>query len=92
MVRTLQTLGPLLEKVVDEYDGKVVLAKVNVDENPQASQQFRVQGIPAVYGFRDGKSVDGFVGRTRRAWRARVHRAAGAQRSRQGDRAAHRRR
>ncbi len=57
-----QTLGPLLEKVVDEYDGKVVLAKINVDENPQASQQFRVQGIPAVYGFRDGKSVDGFVG------------------------------
>jgi putative thioredoxin len=57
-----QTLGPLLEKVVDEYDGKVVLAKINVDENPQASQQFRVQGIPAVYGFRDGKNVDGFVG------------------------------
>ncbi len=57
-----RTLGPLLEKVVDEYDGKVVLAKINVDENPQASQQFRVQGIPAVYGFRDGKSVDGFVG------------------------------
>ena len=57
-----KTLGPLLEKVVGEYDGKVVLAKINVDENPQASQQFRVQGIPAVYGFRDGKSVDGFVG------------------------------
>ncbi len=57
-----RTLGPLLEKVVDEYDGEVVLAKINVDENPQASQQFRVQGIPAVYGFRDGKSVDGFVG------------------------------
>ena len=57
-----QTLGPLLEKVVGEYDGAVVLAKINVDENPQASQQFRVQGIPAVYGFRDGKSVDGFVG------------------------------
>jgi putative thioredoxin len=57
-----KTLGPLLEKVVDEYGGKVVLAKINVDENPQASAQFRVQGIPAVYGFRDGKSVDGFVG------------------------------
>jgi putative thioredoxin len=57
-----RTLGPILEKVVDETDGKVVLAKVNVDENPQVSQAFRVQGIPAVYALADGKVVDGFVG------------------------------
>ncbi len=57
-----KTLGPILEKVVDGYDGDVVLAKINVDENPEASSSFRVQGIPAVYGFRDGKGVDGFVG------------------------------
>jgi putative thioredoxin len=55
-------LGPILEKVVDETDGKVVLTKVNVDENPQISQAFRVQGIPAVYALADGKVVDGFVG------------------------------
>jgi putative thioredoxin len=55
-------LGPILQKVVDETDGKVVLAKVNVDENPQVSQAFRVQGIPAVYAVADGKVVSGFVG------------------------------
>lgn len=55
-------LGPILEKVVDETDGQVVLAKVNVDDNPQVSQAFRVQGIPAVYALSGGKVVDGFVG------------------------------
>jgi putative thioredoxin len=57
-----RTLGPILEKVVDATGGKVVLAKVNVDENPQVSASFRVQGIPAVYALKDGKVVDGFVG------------------------------
>lgn len=57
-----RTLGPIIEKVIDETEGKVVLAKVNVDENPQVSQAFRVQGIPAVYALADGKVVDGFVG------------------------------
>jgi putative thioredoxin len=56
------TLSPIIEKVIDETDGKVVLAKVNVDENPQVSQAFRVQGIPAVYAVADGKVVSGFVG------------------------------
>jgi putative thioredoxin len=55
-------LGPILEKVVDEHAGRVVLAKVNVDENPQISSAFRVQGIPAVFGLKDGKVVDNFVG------------------------------
>jgi putative thioredoxin len=57
-----RTLGPILEKVVGETDGKIVLVKVNVDENPQVSQAFRVQGIPAVYAVADGKVVSGFVG------------------------------
>jgi putative thioredoxin len=55
-------LGPILEKVVGETDGKVVLTKVNVDENPGISQAFRVQSIPAVYAVKDGRVVDGFVG------------------------------
>ena len=50
-------LGPIIEKVVDETEGKVVLAKVNVDENPQISQAFRVQGIPAVYALSGGTVV-----------------------------------
>jgi putative thioredoxin len=55
-------LGPILEKVVDETQGKVVLAKVDVDSNRQVSDAFQVQGIPAVYALKDGKVVDGFVG------------------------------
>ncbi len=57
-----KTLGPIIEKVVDATDGKVVLAKVNVDENPAISQAFRVQGIPAVFAIRDGQVIDSFVG------------------------------
>jgi putative thioredoxin len=57
-----RTLGPILEKVVDETNGKVVLAKVDVDSNPQVAQAFQVQGIPAVYALRDGKVVTGFTG------------------------------
>jgi putative thioredoxin len=57
-----KTLGPILERVVGDTDGRVVLTKVNVDDNPQVAAAFRVQGIPAVYALRDGKVVDGFVG------------------------------
>ncbi len=57
-----RTLGPILDEVVEAADGDVVLAKVNVDENPQVSQAFRVQGIPAVFGLRNGKVIDSFVG------------------------------
>ncbi len=55
-------LGPILERVVGETAGRVALAKVDVDANPQVSQAFQVQGIPAVYALRDGKVIDGFVG------------------------------
>ena len=57
-----KTLGPIIEKVIDATDGKVVLAKVNVDENPGISQAFQAQSIPAVFALRDGAVVDGFVG------------------------------
>ena len=57
-----RTLGPIIEQVVDETDGDVVLAKVNVDENPQLSSMFRVQGIPAVFAVKDRAVVDQFVG------------------------------
>ena len=46
-----KTLGPILEKVVDETDGKVVLAKVDVDDEPADAAAFQVQGIPAVYAL-----------------------------------------
>jgi putative thioredoxin len=55
-------LGPLLEKIVTENNGKVKLVKVNIDENPQYAGQLRVQSIPAVFAFVDGRPVDGFMG------------------------------
>src|SRR5438045_6164583 len=57
-----KTLGPIIEKVVAETGGKVELAKVDVDANPQIGQAFRVQSIPAVYAIRNGEIVDSFIG------------------------------
>jgi putative thioredoxin len=57
-----KTLGPILEKVIDETEGKVVLAKIDVDANPQASAMFRVQSIPAVFALRNRQVVDNFIG------------------------------
>jgi putative thioredoxin len=57
-----KTLGPILEKLTDATNGKVILAKVDVDSCPQIAQAFQVQSIPAVYAMKDGKIVDGFVG------------------------------
>lgn len=55
-------LGPALEKAVKDSKGAVRLVKINVDENPELAQQMRIQSIPAVYAFKDGRPVDGFVG------------------------------
>jgi len=55
-------LGPMLEKAVREAGGAVRMVKVNIDENPEIAQQMRIQSIPAVYAFKDGRPVDGFVG------------------------------
>lgn len=57
-----KTLGPLLEKTVKASGGKVKMVKINVDENQQLAMQLRVQSIPAVFAFKDGQPVDGFVG------------------------------
>jgi len=57
-----RTLGPTIEKAVEDTDGQVILAKVNVDENPGVSQAFQVQSIPAVFAIKDRKVVDGFIG------------------------------
>lgn len=57
-----RTLGPILEQVITATKGAVVLAKIDVDENPGCSQAFQVRGIPAVYAFKDLHVVDSFTG------------------------------
>ncbi|MBI1210349.1 MAG: thioredoxin [Alphaproteobacteria bacterium] len=55
-------LTPILEKVVREAKGAIKLVKVNIDENQGIAQQLRIQSIPAVFAFRNGQPVDGFMG------------------------------
>ncbi len=55
-------LGPALEKAVKDARGAVKLVKINVDENQELAAQMRIQSIPAVYAFKGGRPVDGFVG------------------------------
>ena len=57
-----KTLGPALEKAVREAKGAVKLVKIDVDKSQELAAQMRVQSIPAVYAFKDGRPVDGFVG------------------------------
>lgn len=55
-------LAPLLENAVGRHDDELVLAKVNIDENPMLAQRYRVMSIPLVKVFRDGEVVDEFAG------------------------------
>lgn len=55
-------LTPVLEKVVRSYNGKVRLVKIDVDANQAIAAQLRIQSMPTVYAFRDGRPLDGFMG------------------------------
>ena len=55
-------LTPILEKIINSKNGKVILAKVNIDENQGIAAQLKIQSIPTVYGFVDGKPIDAFQG------------------------------
>lgn len=55
-------IGPALEELSKEYDGKVKIVKVNVDENPDSPAQLGVRGIPALFLFKDGQVVSNKIG------------------------------
>ncbi len=72
-------LTPILERVVRAYAGKVRLVKIDVDANQAVAAQLRIQSMPTVYAFRDGRPLDGFVGaQTEAEVRAFVERLVGA--------------
>jgi thioredoxin 1 len=55
-------IGPIVEELAMEYDGKIKVGKVNVDDNQQLASQFGIRGIPTVMIFKDGNVVHSFVG------------------------------
>ena len=55
-------MSPIIDELAGEYDGEIVFAKLNVDENPQTPQRFNIGGIPTLLIFKDGKLVDRLVG------------------------------
>lgn len=55
-------IGPIIEELAPTYDGRVVIAKLNVDENPETAMHYQVTSIPTLLMFKDGKVVDRAVG------------------------------
>ena len=51
-------LTPIIEKLIKEQNGRVILAKMNIDESPEVAQQLKIQSIPAVMAFHDGQPLD----------------------------------
>jgi len=57
-----KALGPVLDGLAAEYENKIKVVKVNVDESPNSPQTYKVRGIPTMIFFRDGEMVDQLVG------------------------------
>lgn len=57
-----KAIGPMIDGLADDYEGKVRIGKLNVDENPATPGQFGVRGIPTLILFKDGKVIDQVVG------------------------------
>jgi thioredoxin 1 len=60
-------IGPIIDKLSSEYDGKALIGKVNVDENSEIPVEFGVRSIPTILIFKGGKLVDRHVGLTTQA-------------------------
>lgn len=57
-----RALGPTVEEIAKEYEGRAFVGKCNVDENSEVAGQFRIMSIPALLFFKDGKLADRLVG------------------------------
>ncbi len=55
-------IGPIVEELAGEYEGKVKVAKINVDNNQELAAKFGIRGIPTVMVFKGGEAVNSFVG------------------------------
>lgn len=60
-------VGPIIEQLAVEYDGKALIGKVNVDHNPEVSMKYGVRSIPTILIFKDGEIVDKHVGTATKA-------------------------
>src|SRR3954451_15336450 len=83
-------IAPHLEKIANEQEGKLKIAKVNVDENPRMMSEFRIRGIPTLILFKGGQPVETLVGfMPEKAILAKVEKHIGASRSFEDQRRAH---
>jgi thioredoxin-like negative regulator of GroEL len=55
-------VGPIMEQLAAESNGRYQIAKLNVDENPRTASQFQIQSIPTMLMFKDGKLIDRIIG------------------------------
>lgn len=60
-------MAPVIEKIAEKYEGKVIVGKVDVDENPDLAQRYGIMSIPSLLLFKDGKKVNMSVGVTAEA-------------------------
>lgn len=57
-----QMVGPVVSEIAKDYDGKAIVGKLNVDDNPQTAGKYGVMSIPTIIIFKDGEVTDTFVG------------------------------
>ena len=60
-------IGPILEEISDEYNGKITIGKLDVDENPETPGKFQIRGIPTMLLFNNGELIDTKVGMSSKA-------------------------